>query len=306
VRCFGYTPGRGAVVAAWPVCLLVDAAPDAPLVARLMATLDATVDLAAIEAVLADLPECPAIAGVQVGAAGLRVVARGAAAAVSTDYGEVLRGGTGLDERRLDAVGPVRLSVANGGVLGPAAGPTRPLRWGVVAASSAEVVPTGEPEPEAPAAVAFAPVVEARLCPREHANPPEAERCRACGRSLAHAPLVIVARPSLGVLRLSSGARIPLDRGVVFGRNPHIPDADGAPVPNLVRIADPDKDISGQHLEVRLDGWQVSVVDLGSTNGTQVYPPHDGPEDLVPGEPVVIVPGTRVVLANAFDFVYDA
>lgn len=305
MRCFAYTPGGGAVVAAWPVCVLVAAGPDAALVARLFAALDAMPDLAAVAAVLVDVPvdERPALAGGQVGPAGMRVLVLGDAS-VTTGEGEVVRGGHDPQERRVAATGPVRLSLTGAGE--PAAGPTWPLRWGVAAASSIVVSPTWEPERPVPADVAFAPVVEARICPREHANPPEAERCRICGRSVGHAPVVSLARPSLGVLRLSSGARIPLDRGVVFGRNPYVPEDGGAPLPNLVRISDPDKDISGQHLEVRLDGWQVSVIDLGSTNGTQVYPPHGEPNDLTPGEPVAIVSGTRVVLANAFDFVYDA
>jgi hypothetical protein len=178
-----------------------------------------------------------------------------------------------------------------------------PLRWGVAAAGTVGLGATADEKDEA-GPISYAPLVPALICPRGHANPPGEPRCRVCGRTLKDAPTRTVPRPSLGVLKVSSGARVPLDRGVVFGRNPQAVPGQ-FPAPNLVRILDPDKDVSGQHVEVRLNGWQVEVVDLGSTNGTQVVPPHGRAIALEPRVAVVIVPGTKVVLANAFDFVYE-
>jgi hypothetical protein len=147
-------------------------------------------------------------------------------------------------------------------------------------------------------------LVVARTCPNGHFNPPWATTCRNCHQPIPAQPLREVQRPSLGILRLSSGGTVTLDRGAVFGRNPKVTPQVGR-LPRLIRIADPNRDISSQHLEVRLDEWLVTVIDLGSTNGTQVTPPGQGPTTLRPHEPLAIDPGTRVTLARAFQFVYE-
>jgi hypothetical protein len=150
-----------------------------------------------------------------------------------------------------------------------------------------------------------APIVAAVSCPTGHLNPPFADRCRICGAAIPRQQPVQVSRPQLGVLRLSSGGTVPLDRGAIMGRSPRlIPGAIG-PEPNLVQIADPDRDVSAQHLEVRLSEWFVEVVDLGSTNGTVVVLPGRPPEQLRANEPKIIEFGTRVDMANAVSFVFE-
>jgi hypothetical protein len=147
-------------------------------------------------------------------------------------------------------------------------------------------------------------LVIAASCPEGHYNPPWEKVCRQCGRPVSPQPLSEVQRPSLGVLRLSSGGTVNLDRGAVFGRNPRVIPQAGR-MPRLVRIADPNRDISSQHLEVRLEDWLVTVIDLDSTNGTQVVAPGKPSAPLRPHEPLAIDPGTRVILARAFHFVYE-
>ena len=149
-------------------------------------------------------------------------------------------------------------------------------------------------------------MVVAFVCPQGHYSPPYATTCRVCGLPLEqNQPVVEVARPVLGVLRLWGGGSVYLDRGVVFGRNPRpIPGSVG-PEPSLVRIEDPNRDVSSQHCEVRLEDWFVTVRDLNSTNGTQVILPHRPPVTLRAHEPMTLEPGTRVVLAQAFDFVFE-
>jgi hypothetical protein len=157
------------------------------------------------------------------------------------------------------------------------------------------------------AAAAPVSTVTAVRCPQGHLNPPYASACRVCNSDVPAQTPVQVARPPLGVLHLSIGGDIKLtDRGVIFGRNPHlIPGASG-PQPHLIRIPDPGKDVSGQHLEVKLDDWFVTVNDLDSTNGTEVVTPGHAPVALRANEPVTIEPGARVVLAGVFDFVFEA
>jgi len=150
------------------------------------------------------------------------------------------------------------------------------------------------------------PVVPALLCPSGHVNPPSGAVCRRCGAPLPHDP-VSVPRPVLGVLRLSLGDVITLDRGVLMGRNPRTDFAgtQGEERPHVVKLPSAGGDISRTHLRVTLDGWHVLVTDLGSTNGTLVTLPGRDPQQLRPGEPVPIQPGTVVALADGIDFRYE-
>jgi hypothetical protein len=148
------------------------------------------------------------------------------------------------------------------------------------------------------------PTVHAVHCPNGHLNPAHASSCRACGAPVLDEPPVTVPRPVLGALRLSTGDIIPLDRGVLLGRNPKPaagPDADR----HVVRVPSPTGDISRAHTEIRLDGWHVLVVDLNSTNGTVVVLPGRAPERLRPNEPRPIEPGTVVVLSDEVSFRFE-
>jgi hypothetical protein len=148
-------------------------------------------------------------------------------------------------------------------------------------------------------------MVVAARCSAGHLSAAYAGVCRVCGRPLPPQQPFEVARPTLGVLRLSNGDVVTLDRGVVMGRNPRLPAGFTGEQPNLLKLADPNKDISSQHLEVSLDYWHVLVTDLGSTNGTEVVLPGQPPVQLRPNDAMMIEPGTRVVLAGVLDFVYE-
>jgi hypothetical protein len=149
------------------------------------------------------------------------------------------------------------------------------------------------------------PTVHALLCPSAHVNPPSRSACRSCGAPLPQQDPVLVPRPVLGVLRLSTGDAITLDRGVVMGRSPRT-DFDGEERPHVVKLPSGDGEISRTHLQVSLDGWHVLVTDLNSTNGTLMVLPGRDPERLRPGEPTPIPPGTLVILAVGVDFRYEA
>jgi FHA domain len=166
--------------------------------------------------------------------------------------------------------------------------------------------PPGPPSWAAPPPDKIGPAVPALICPAGHVNPPSEARCRRCGTELPPDP-VVVPRPVLGVLRLSVGDVITLDRGVVMGRNPKsdFPGTDGEERPHVVRLPSEVSGISRTHLRITLDGWHVLVTDLNSTNGTMVTLPGREPGQLRPGQPVPIEPGTVVTLANGIDFRYE-
>lgn len=149
------------------------------------------------------------------------------------------------------------------------------------------------------------PMVVAAICPAGHLSPAYAGLCRVCRQLLPPQQPFEVPRPPLGVLRMSTGDTITLDRGVIMGRNPHLPSGYRGEQPHLVKLTDPGKDVSSQHLEVSLDYWHVSVKDLGSTNGTEVILPGETPQQLRAHDPITIEPGTRVILAGVMEFLFE-
>jgi hypothetical protein len=144
--------------------------------------------------------------------------------------------------------------------------------------------------------VAVGPIVDAVRCAGGHLNPPATEHCRTCaGPVPAQAPQS-VPRPPLGVLRLSTGEEVTLDRGVILGRAPGAPQGLGPDEPHRIQLPSPDGSISRKHVEVVLDGWQVTAVDLESTNGTVVSSAGGASKTLSRGGRAVIHHGDVVSL----------
>ena len=109
-----------------------------------------------------------------------------------------------------------------------------------------------------------------------------------------------------GGLHFETGDKAPLDRGVLLGRSPKLrSDVEAGRQPRDVKHPSPDPDLSRNHLEIVVDGWQVLALDLGSTNGTTVQHPGSAPTRLLPGEPVALEPGAVLVLADSFTVVYE-
>lgn len=123
--------------------------------------------------------------------------------------------------------------------------------------------------------------VLAVMCIEDHPNPPFAQSCRVCGQPMSHS-LARVKRPPLGRLVLSTGETVLLDRDVILGRNPSAPNAIGRAAARLIEVEDPELEVSRNHCEIRVDGWDARLRDLGSQNGTFLVRP--GQEDERVGE----------------------
>ncbi|SHG99341.1 FHA domain-containing protein [Jatrophihabitans endophyticus] len=179
-----------------------------------------------------------------------------------------------------------------------AAGPASP--WAPPSAADRQpATPTEDEQASGGAAEPVSgPMVHAFACPRGHLNPPYAGNCRICDEPIPPQEGFAAPRPSLGVLRLSTGDTVPLDRDVVLGRAPFHADENAASRPHLVQLASPGNDISRSHLRVNLENWFVQVTDLGSTNGTVVTLPDQAPVRLRPHDPFTILPGTTVTIAD--------
>jgi hypothetical protein len=145
------------------------------------------------------------------------------------------------------------------------------------------------------------------ICSRGHANPPEADSCRTCREDLARAEQSWVERPVVGQLRFDGPPGvIPVAGPMIIGRAPRVDRVSGDAVPTMVTVPNPERDVSGSHLRIAVEGWHVMVVDLDATNGTVVVDPSGESRRLRPGEEKMIIPGTRVVLADTIGFVFEA
>lgn len=147
--------------------------------------------------------------------------------------------------------------------------------------------------------------VLAKKCPQGHLTQANAPLCRVCAAPVPPQEVITVNRPVLGRLVLPTGEVYVLDRAVVLGRDPKVPTGTDGELPHLVRIVDPRQEISGQHAMITLDHWNIELLDLGSTNGTEIV--VDGHrERLVPTSPVPLRLGSRIVLAEILEIRVEA
>jgi hypothetical protein len=142
-------------------------------------------------------------------------------------------------------------------------------------------------------------------CPDEHLNPAHASGCRVCGMAIPTQAPFSIDHVDLGEFAFSTGQRVPVRGPLLIGRSPKVNGAVGDRMPELVSVPSPEQDISRTHVEVRVDGWQVLVVDRDSTNGTTVVLPGRDPQRLRPGEPFPLPVGARVVLAEEVEFTFE-
>jgi hypothetical protein len=145
--------------------------------------------------------------------------------------------------------------------------------------------------------------VHAIRCPSLHLNPPATAVCRICRLPLDELQLPEeVDQPLMGRLRrASTGESWPLVRPLtVIGREPRASGVDA----QLISTSGSTANISRVHLEIRLQGWQVEVVDR-STHGSRMINPNDQPIELEKDKPVRILPGAELVLANEVTLRYE-
>ncbi|MBA3251982.1 MAG: FHA domain-containing protein [Geodermatophilaceae bacterium] len=102
-------------------------------------------------------------------------------------------------------------------------------------------------------------------------------------------------RPPLGLVVLDTGSTFVLDDDYLLGRDPeNDPEVREGRLRPL-RLDDNSGTMSRAHLEIRLQGWDVAVVDRGSANGTYVAAPgQQGWSAVVPQQPFVLGAGTQV------------
>ena len=82
--------------------------------------------------------------------------------------------------------------------------------------------------------------------------------------------------------------------------------ARSSPTQQLILLDDQDRNISRFHALFLLDGWDVQVVDLDSTNGTLVSAPgSESWSRIEPHRPVTLKSGARVKVGDRV-LLYDS
>ncbi|PYI66767.1 hypothetical protein CVV68_12845 [Arthrobacter livingstonensis] len=148
------------------------------------------------------------------------------------------------------------------------------------------------------------PMVLARLCPAGHANPPSRSQCSECGAAIDSEPRE-VGRPRLGRMHISTGDVLDLDHSLVIGRQPSVSRVMGGVMPRLVQVHSASGDISRSHVEVRLDGWDVLLVDLKATNGTVLVREGQAPRRLGQGEQAILLNGDIAELGDGVSLLFE-
>jgi hypothetical protein len=145
------------------------------------------------------------------------------------------------------------------------------------------------------------PKVKGFLCSRGHLNDPRVLFCNLCGIRMAEKTGVFIegVRPPLGLLVFDNGATVSMDADYLLGREPETdPRVQSGELRPLL-VIDQTGGVSRHHAEIRLEGWDVVLVDTGSANGTLVAP-QGAPQwsSLVPGQPVRLTPGMAVRMGS--------
>lgn len=141
-------------------------------------------------------------------------------------------------------------------------------------------------------------------CPNGHPTSAHEPTCRLCGAPVpdTQEPRQIP-RPALGALVLASGDRLVLDKDAVLGRAPYEPEG-STERPHLLRVGE-SGDISRQHARIKLDGWHVSVRDLGTANGTTLTLPGGTPQQLRANEDYQLEDGAEIGIADVVTLRYE-
>lgn len=158
-----------------------------------------------------------------------------------------------------------------------------------------------EPEPQ-PQTEFNGPTVFAVRCNQGHLSSPMRPTCRVCGANVPEQKPFEVETPPLGVIVVPSGDRIPVDKGIVIGRAP-IAAAGSEQQTITISFSG---EISRQHAEITVEGWNVYVRDLNTTNGTSVTAPDRVTVQLRSGENYLVEPGSEIDLADVVTLRFEA
>ena len=137
-------------------------------------------------------------------------------------------------------------------------------------------------------------LIEAAMCERGHANPPQRAECAVCSIDLGtDSSLSLIEQPAVGQIVFPNGQSVPVDRDMQLGRKPVV---DGDIHPVIIDHAE----VSRSHASMRVEAWSALLTDLGSRNGTWVTPPNETAAVRLEAEVAhVLEHGTLVYLGSS-------
>lgn len=131
-----------------------------------------------------------------------------------------------------------------------------------------ESSPPAEPSPIA-SLTQTRPQIRGVRCLSGHLTKPDGSPCMTCGARID--PDVDEEkgdRPALGTLNFDDGAMLNIERPAVIGSDvPHGYVVSDEPA-TIIRLDDGEGGVHSVHMEMRLSGWNVEIVDMGSEGGT--------------------------------------
>jgi hypothetical protein len=189
----------------------------------------------------------------------------------------------------------------------PAEAPRPPLDLGAPVATEDGTGGGGDGEERSETTVLDQqPKAQGHMCARGHLNDPRSHFCVLCGIRMNERTGVLVVgnRPPLGLLVFDDGSTYTVDAEYLVGRMPEADQRVRSGVLRAIIIEDRSGSVSRVHAEVRLNGWDVMLVDSGSRNGTYLSAPGEpGWTPLPPHQSRRMVSGTKVRLgARTFTF----
>ena len=150
--------------------------------------------------------------------------------------------------------------------------------------------------------------VRGYVCRDGHLNDPRSLFCAICGIRMAESTSVFVegTRPPLGLLVFDNGASFSLDENYLLGREPDVDERVRTGLLRPLVLFDTSGVISRRHAEIRLEDWDVLLVDCGSANGTLVAERDAATwSALVPGQPIRMLPSMQVRIGER-SFVFES
>ncbi len=128
------------------------------------------------------------------------------------------------------------------------------------------------PRPGPPAQARRTSWSRASAAPGTTTTTPGCRSARSAASGWISAPAILVdgRRPPLGLLVLDIGSTFVLDDNYLLGRNPEVDEAVIRSRLRPIRLDDDSGTLSRVHAEIRLEGWDVLLIDRGSANGTYI------------------------------------
>lgn len=110
---------------------------------------------------------------------------------------------------------------------------------------------------------------------------------------------------SNGFVRFSHGEKVELGNTIVVGRKPSHEGSGAEPQARMISVPSPSKDISRNHVMIRVEQGHVTALDLDSVNGTVLKRAGQQDRDLVPFQTTLILSDDILDLGDGVSLAFE-